>query len=97
MWSYHSYIHNQRRSSSGPPISVQENELRVILYTRAVQAVWRQGFTHFIEVESEVSMTAQKVCQVEADLSMLSLNQRAHLFDQHRGPAPCLLYTSRCV
>ena len=52
-WLGRCYIRNQRLSSRGPPIIVAEGVLCIILYTRAEQAVCRQGFTHFMEAGSE--------------------------------------------
>ena len=85
----YSYIHEQGRSSCGPPATIEEVELRVILYPRSVQeAVCGQGFTHFVEVESEVSMTSQKLRRVETGLPMLFLSPQPNMFDQHRGSEP---------
>lgn len=73
---------NQRRSFCGPTITV-EGVPRVILYTRAVQAVCRQDFPHFMHVEAEVSVTAQKLRRVETDFPMLSFSLQPRVFDQH--------------
>ena len=62
IWSYTSYIRHQRRSSCAPRITVEEGVFHVILYTRAV---CRQGITHFMQVVSDLSMTSQKLRQVE--------------------------------
>lgn len=51
--------------------------LRIILYTRTVHAVFRQGFTQFTMVGSEVSMT-----------EAASVNLRPYVFNQQHGPAP---------
>ena len=64
-----------RDSFYDPTITVEEGMLGVILYNLPVQTVCIQRFTHFVDVGSEVSMTAQKVRQVENDLSLLAPNQ----------------------
>ena len=60
--------------------------LRVILYTRAVQEVCRHDFTHFMEVGSEVSMTAQKLTSVKTTSSVCSVSRSSALSSPRSKP-----------